>query len=226
MDRWWLTCLALVLLLAGCENKHRATTSVASKTAQTDDEDDDAQSSPTPHAGKSAMPPGHGMGGPMSPMGPTGGSPSGQFPLAFEAPKAWTKQPPRSSFILGEYSLPKAEGDPADGRLTLSTAGGTVKANVERWRSQFSGKPTNDKEEHITVSGLPVTLVDLSGTFLDAPGPFVPPVERPDYRLLAAVIELGGQNYFVKCYGPAKTTAAHAAEFRALVDSLKPRVGE
>jgi hypothetical protein len=40
--------------------------------------------------------------------------------------------------------------------------------------------------------------------------------------MLGAIIDLGEEQlYFLKAYGPAKTLAAHADEFRALLQSLK-----
>ena len=44
---------------------------------------------------------------------------------------------------------------------------------------------------------------------------------RPDYRMLAAIVETEAGNYFIKLYGPAKTLGAQADAFRAMVESLK-----
>ena len=140
--------------------------------------------------------------------------------LQLTAPKTWTRKPPRSQFIQAEFSLPRAEGDAQDGRLTVSQAGGTVKENVERWRKQFGDKPEKESQEKLEVAGLTVTLVDYSGAYQDQPGPFAPAVERPGYRMLGAIIEAGGQLYFVKAYGPAKTMAPRADEFRQFIRSL------
>jgi hypothetical protein len=64
-------------------------------------------------------------------------------------------------------------------------------------------------------------VVDFSGTFNDQRGPFAPAVECPDYRMLGAIFDVDGQLHFIKCYGPSKTMAARADEFRAFVRSLK-----
>jgi hypothetical protein len=61
--------------------------------------------------------------------------------LSFEVPEGWQTKPASSSFVLAEFVLPKAEGDDADGRLTVSAAGGSIEANIDRWRDQFGGKP-------------------------------------------------------------------------------------
>lgn len=140
--------------------------------------------------------------------------------IRLSAPKTWVQKPPRSSILLAEFSLPRAEGDPADGRLTVTRAGGSIADNVERWRKQFSPKPEKESQEKIEVGGIPVTLVDFSGMYLDQRGPFAPAVESPGYRMLGAIADVEGQLYFFKAYGPAKTMAARAGEFRAFVDSM------
>lgn len=141
--------------------------------------------------------------------------------ITLTAPDAWTRKPVRSSFIQAEFALPRADGDSADGRLTVSTAGGSVEANIERWKGQFSGGPEAAKPESLDVAGLQVTLVDLSGDFNDQPGPFAPAVKRSGYRMIAAIIPIDGQLHFVKAVGPQKTMAARADEIKAFVRSLK-----
>lgn len=50
-----------------------------------------------------------------------------------------------------------------------------------------------------------------------------PAVTRPDYRMIAAVLEVPGQKglTFIKFYGPKKTVAAHADEVKAFIRSMK-----
>jgi len=125
------------------------------------------------------------------------------------------------AFILAEFALPRAEGDSADGRLTVSVARGSLKDNIERWRGQFGGKPDKESQETIKVEGIDVTLVDFSGTYQDQMGPFAPGVDRSNYRNLGEIFELG-ELHFLKAYEPAQTMEARAPEFRAFVQSLKP----
>jgi hypothetical protein len=141
--------------------------------------------------------------------------------IRFSVPKIWAQKPPRSGFVLAEFNLPRVEGDAADGRLTVSKAGGSVADNIDRWRKQFGAKPEKELQEKLEVSGIPVTQVDFSGTFQDQRGPFAPAVESPGYRMLAAIAEVDGQLYFIKSYGPAKTMAARAGEFREFIRSMK-----
>jgi hypothetical protein len=141
--------------------------------------------------------------------------------MQLTAPSSWIRKPPRAEFILAEFALPHAQGDAADARLTVSSAGGTVAENIARWRQQFGDKPQKESQTEMAVAGTEVTLVDFSGKYLDQRGPFTPATECPDYRMLGAIIEMGGRLNFIKCTGPANTVAARADEFRAFVRSLK-----
>ena len=124
---------------------------------------------------------------------------------------------------MTEFSLPKAEGDADDGRLTVSTAGGALEDNLNRWKGQFGGKPDKESQETLDVGDVKVTWVDYSGTFSDQRGPFAPATPKPGYRMLGAVIPLGDQLFFVKGYGPEKTVASHAEKIRGFIQSLKPK---
>ena len=148
--------------------------------------------------------------------------------LQFQAPKAWETIQPKINFIEAEFKIPRVEGDSADGRMTIMGAGGSVDQNIQRWIDQFvqpDGKSSEDatKIKKIEVSGMPVHLVDISGTFLEGSGgPFGPKTERPGYRMLAAIIETPENgNYFVKLYGPAKTIEANARRFRDMIKSAE-----
>ena len=151
----------------------------------------------------------------------------GRFSLA--APAPFKRVRPKSMMVETEFSLPAVAGDDKPGRLTVMGSGGTIEANIDRWFGQFSqpdGSATRDKAavKKLKVAGCAVTLVDVTGTYKDMPGgPFAGgrAIERPDYRMLAAIIETGGAgNYFLKLYGPAKTVGNSADGFRKMVEGM------
>ena len=144
--------------------------------------------------------------------------------LQLEAPEAWTPVAPALGMIQNEFAVPAVEDDPADGRVTVMSAGGSVEENIQRWIGQFTqpdGSPTADKAkvESLTVAGHNGRLVDISGTYHESRGMMGPSVERPDYRMLAAIISVEGGNYFVKFYGPKKTVDSQADAFREMIES-------
>src|SRR3989304_7642307 len=111
--RGWLVLGAVAgLLLVGCYDGPAPESATA----------DDRSSSGDPHAGMSSMEgaPGSAVG---QPLGDSGG-PVELDAITLTAPAGWPQMPPSSSFVSAEFALPRAEGDDADGRLTISTAGG------------------------------------------------------------------------------------------------------
>jgi hypothetical protein len=170
-----------------------------------------------------------------------GGTASAQ-PAAAEAPPesrlftiaGWKRVQPKRQMIETEFAIPSEgaadDGSPLQaGRMTVMGAGGSIQANIDRWYGQFSqpdGSATKDKAttKKLELAGCKVTLVDIPGTYKDSPGgPFAggAAVERPDYRMLAAIVETPDRgNYFLKFYGPAKTLAAHADGFRGMVEGM------
>jgi hypothetical protein len=127
------------------------------------------------------------------------------------------------------YSIPSAPGDTAGAECAVyffgTGQGGSVEANIQRWKGQVSGpdgKPANAKVAKRTIHGLPVTTIDSSGEYAGMGGPMAgsQSVEK-NYRLLGAVIEGPQGNVFVKLTGPAKTVAAHKAEFEQLLNSFE-----
>lgn len=146
-----------------------------------------------------------------------------------EAPDGWEKKEPRVNIIRYEYHAPKVEGDPADARMTVMAAGGTVKANIERWYGQFTQPDGGSTEEVATVKekeidGFDVTIVDISGTYKDQRGPFAPAKMREDYRMLGAIIPVreGAAIYF-KMYGPKKTMDKHDEAFMKMIEGIEKK---
>ena len=151
------------------------------------------------------------------------------FSLA--APEGWKRVQPKSSIVETEFAIPSEGEGLQPGRMTVMGAGGSVQANVDRWYGQFAqpdGSDTKSKAttKKVKLAGCDVTIVDITGTYKDAPaGPFAggKAVDRPDYRMLAAIVETPDRgNYFLKFYGPGKTVAKHADGFRAMVEGLVP----
>jgi hypothetical protein len=154
--------------------------------------------------------------------------------FSLRAPAGWQRVQPKSGIVETEFAIPSegaaADGAPAQpGRMTVMGAGGTVQANIDRWYGQFTqpdGSETKTKAttKKLDLAGCKVTLVDIPGTYKDSPGgPFAGgrAVDRPDYRMLAAIVETPDRgNHFLKFYGPAKTVAAHADGFRTMVEGM------
>lgn len=188
----------------------------------------------------SQLPAGH------PPIGDTGGSPhsgmgmgmgmsepqAGANPLTFTAPDSWVAEKPKNMMRKAQYKLP-GEGDGQDGEVVVfyfgPGQGGDNESNIQRWVGQFSkadGSPlgaddvTRTKE---TAGDLPVTMVEFAGTF-NAPtmGGMSAGGTHDNYRMLAGIVEVGDDRWFIKATGPDATIKAHQAEIQDYIKSAMP----
>ena len=135
--------------------------------------------------------------------------------LKFKPADGWVTEKTTSAMRVAQYKLPKSEVDLEDASLVLyyfgAAQGGGVQANLERWIGQIQqpdGSSSQDKAktETLTVNGLKVTTVDVSGTYTAEMTPGGGDRHNAEkYRLRAAVIETPKGNYFVKLVGPVNT---------------------
>lgn len=139
--------------------------------------------------------------------------------ITVTVPAGWEERTPASEFIQAEYRL-TGPGGPA--RLTMSSAGGGMDANIDRWRGQFTRGADDPapQEETITIGGEPARLIELHGTFRDGFGGGAP---QPKSTMLGAVIPTGPANFFVKLTGPRETVAEHREAFRTLVTTARKK---
>jgi hypothetical protein len=144
--------------------------------------------------------------------------------IQWTAPSGWKAQAPRP-MRAATYAVPAAAGDKEDGECAVfyfgAGQGGGVEDNLKRWISQFetSAKPLTAQKK---ISGLPVTTIDLSGTYLASAGPMAPTkTSKPGYRLLGAIVEGPQGAVFFKFTGPAKTVAAAQPAFEKMLASMR-----
>ena len=148
--------------------------------------------------------------------------------IRWTAPPGWKAEGPRP-MRAATYTIAPAPGDTAGAECVVNFfgagQGGDVTANVERWRGQVQGpdgKPAPAKIDKRTVSGVPITIVDASGSYTGMGGPMAAsPKAVAGYRLLGAIVEGPGGNVFFKLTGPAKTIAAQQKNFEQLLASIQ-----
>jgi hypothetical protein len=157
--------------------------------------------------------------------------PSGELPppegataggITWTVPGSWTRGPGRPMRVA-TYEVPAAK-DAEAGQCAVfffgRGQGGELDANVQRWAGQFKEKPA-PKRERRTAAGMPVTRVDVEGTYLNPGGGMMQSQgEKPGYRLLGAIVEGPEGNVFFKLTGPEATVDAAEAAFDGLLASL------
>jgi hypothetical protein len=149
--------------------------------------------------------------------------------VKWTAPAGWTAQEPRP-MRAATYAIAPTSGDKTGAECAVyffgRGQGGTVDANVARWKSQFTGPrgtPATANVATRTVRGLTMTTLDVSGDYSGIGGPTASvPQTVTGYRLLGAIVEGPGGNVFIKFTGPMKTIHANQQKFEQLLASFQP----
>ena len=145
--------------------------------------------------------------------------------LGYEAPTdlIWRWEPPRNQMRLVNWVIPSPPGaEPAELTITHfpEAAGNTREANIRRWASQFRGDDLAPQPEvtSLTVSDMPVTMVELQGEYLGMGGGW----HKADYIMLVAMVESPKGSIFIKMLGSTQTVNAARPAFMAMVEGLRP----
>jgi len=138
--------------------------------------------------------------------------PSGGSAMKWSLPKGWTEK------LSGgmRYATLKA---PGEGKLDVSVvvlpgpAGGEL-ANVNRWRGQIGLPPVDEAalasaRKTVKSKAGPVSLFDFTSD------------GQQKSRMVAGLVESGGNTWFVKMVGDAERAAAARPDFIHLVESLR-----
>ncbi len=173
-----------------------------------------------------------GCGGEEVGGGPGEGTPQNLGAISVRVPPGWVVESPSSSMRKAQYRLPQQGGDHEDASLVVfyfgAGQGGSIEANLERWFGQFKqpdGSASREKArvERKTVSGMEVTVADVSGTYASsAMGPRMPAGDpKPNHRMLAGIVETPRGSYFFKLTGPEQTVAHWKGSFDRFVESVR-----
>jgi hypothetical protein len=150
--------------------------------------------------------------------------------LSFTPPPGWIAEAPSSSSRKAQYRLPRVQGDAEDAELVVyyfPGGGGSPQANVDRWIGQFTGSsgksaPEAAKINHKTVDNIPLTIVDVSGTYSDSMGSMQSGGQtKPGFRMLGAIAESKQGPWFFKLTGPERTVAKWQSSFESFLDSIR-----
>ncbi|MEM9588724.1 MAG: hypothetical protein AAGA03_15690, partial [Planctomycetota bacterium] len=114
-------------------------------------------------------------------------------------PKSFKSVPPKMSMIQAEFNAMLPDGERIKtARMTMMAAGGSVDANVARWKMQFKNG-TDPKTEKMKLGSWNAQLVELEGDYAGMRSPV-----QKGYGMLAAILmeKEEGPKFFVKLIGP------------------------
>lgn len=151
--------------------------------------------------------------------------------VTYTAPEGWLAHPPTSQMRKAEFRWPGAEGN-EDAELAVfffPGTGGSVQANLNRWYGQFKqtdGSVTAERAhtEKVEANNLSITVTHVTGTYLKSQAsmmPGGPAEEKPNYAMLAAIVETTNGPWFFKATGPEVTINHWRPSFDEFVKSLR-----
>lgn len=148
--------------------------------------------------------------------------------ITFDVPAGWKSSRPASSMRRAQLAIPPAAGDKEAGEVVLFAfpgGAGSVEANIERWAGQFrdsSDAPPKAVTKKEKGKNTDVTRVEVAGRYV---APLMPgsreSVDKPNFKLVGAIVVTPDVSYFLKAVGPEATMKAAAKDFDALIASMK-----
>ena len=148
--------------------------------------------------------------------------------ITLPKPAAWTWVKPSMQFRTLQYQVcnpgPGKVAQCADLIVSVFKLGdgGSVDANIGRWKNQFQnidGSLAEPTRSQRVVAGASVTRVDLKGAWK---GMGMGEAQNNSEQL-AAAIELPQETIYIRMVGPESAVEAARKDFEAMVDGLAPR---
>ena len=152
--------------------------------------------------------------------------PEPQVPtIVWKDPPKWERTQGGSSMRKASYQIKAAPGDTEDAEAAVyyfgPSNGGSTDANIQRWITQFPDVPPADvKRVERQANGMKQTVVDIQGTYDGSSMSIREVGKKPNFRMIAAVVETPGGSYFFKMTGPQRTVESARAAFFSLLDSV------
>jgi hypothetical protein len=131
--------------------------------------------------------------------------------LKFNAPSEWSSGKP-NAFSLAAFKA--IDGD-KQVEITVSSAGGDLLSNVNRWRGQLKLPPIDAAE--LAKATKKIDTLGSTGDYVEIVGPEAANRET----ILGVQTEAGGRTWFVKLKGDAELAEREKSRFEAFVKSLQ-----
>jgi len=140
--------------------------------------------------------------------------------IQFKVPAGWEQialSPAQQGMISASFKIPHAGNDV---KLTLSSVGGGVNANLQRWSGQFQLPPGETPlQESIRVDKIDAVWLDLRGTFHS--GLAANSVAESGMRMIGVAIPRSPRDFYLKLTGPREQLLKVEDEFRDFVKSAR-----
>jgi hypothetical protein len=147
--------------------------------------------------------------------------------LTFEAPSSWKSNPPTRTMRRAELKVEPLEGDDYPAELVVFAfpgGAGSVDDNLKRWQRLFKdkdGNPPTIESKKVKGKNVDVTRAETSGHYYPAQFGATKEPDRPDARLLGAIVMGDETGYYIRMVGPDKTMKKLRADFDDMLKTIK-----
>jgi hypothetical protein len=152
--------------------------------------------------------------------------PEPQIPtIVWKDPPKWQRVEGGSTMRKASYKIAAVDGDPEDAEAAVyyfgQSSGGSTEANIQRWTAQFPDVPPNEvKKVERQANGMKQTIIDIQGTYDGSSMTIRDVGKKPNFRMIAAIVETPAGSYFFKLTGPEKTVESARSAYLGLLDSV------
>lgn len=123
--------------------------------------------------------------------------------VKFDIPANW-REVPNQTMVDSKYIVSSSKGDM---ELTLTSMGGGISANIERWAGQIRRPQGEDvKRDELDINGLLATLIDVRGTYTSNTA-MGNNESKDDWRLVGLGIPVPQRDFFVRLVGPREAVS-------------------
>lgn len=141
--------------------------------------------------------------------------------IVAEAPEGFTTDPNPGQFLIAKYVVAQGE---KSATLTLSSAGGDIEANLNRWRNQIGLAPWDETSiQKAFEAGQELKQAEIAGRraiVIDIIGPESAGENRQ--RIMGALTaNPSGAIWFVKFHGPADLVGTQTVAFDKFLKSIR-----
>lgn len=133
--------------------------------------------------------------------------------IGFDLPNYWQELPDQQ-FVDSKFIIPAENGDM---EITLTSMGGGIEANLNRWVGQVGREPGDEPSwSTVDVAGMESRQVDVRGSFNSKVGDN--PGTKQDWRLIGIAVPTP-RNFFIKLVGPRASVVDFQDELATLLKS-------
>jgi hypothetical protein len=147
--------------------------------------------------------------------------------LKFSIPPDWIREDPSQSSQHSRYRLSHAAGDTDDAELIITFSGdenASVQKAIDAWTAQFErpdGTVAPCQIVRREVNGIPLTVLDSTGTYIPQNGTGTAKKGKSRYRMLAAIAETEHGPWFFRLIGPGNTVSVWEPSFQSFLDTIE-----